>query len=76
LPLTCPFAVSVLLLITVKVVSGADGLPTVPTVKPLPLTTSISLLPVPQVMAVVQAANVDPADVPKRSSLPSRFPRF
>ena len=45
--------VSVLLLITVKVVSGADGLPTVPTVKPLPLTTSISLLPVPQVMAVV-----------------------
>ena len=30
----------------------------------------------PQQMAVVQAANVAPAEVPKRSSFPSRFPRL
>ena len=39
------------------------------------LRLSISALIAPQVTSMVIAANVAPAEVPKRSSLPSRLPR-
>ena len=39
------------------------------------LRLSISALIAPQVTSVVIAAKAAPADVPKRSSLPSRLPR-